>query len=70
MIPALRDAKEFYQKQIDLANDRVHRLATGEMKVGELGPPQRNTTAEAIESERSLIAQFQRGIDIIERVDA
>jgi hypothetical protein len=70
MTPALRDALEYYQKQVDLAQDRIRRFESGDMKVGDLGPPQRDTTAEAIEFERSLIAEFQRGIDIIKRADA
>jgi hypothetical protein len=70
MNPALQDALEFYKKQVTLAEDRVHRFQSGEMSVGDLGPPRRDTTAEAIENERQIILNFQRGIEIIEKLNA
>jgi len=38
------------------------------MSVADLGPPSRDTTAEAVENERQIILNFQRGIEIIERL--
>jgi hypothetical protein len=70
MNQALQDALEFYKKQVALAEDRIRRFQSGEMSVGDLGPPQRDTTAEAIENERQIIHHFQQGIEIIERLNA
>ncbi|MFZ5715910.1 MAG: hypothetical protein ACOY3N_24030 [Bradyrhizobium sp.] len=68
--PALREALESYKKQIALAEDRMRRFETGEMSLGDLGPPRRDVTAEAIENEKQIISYFQRGIDIIEKLDS
>ena len=70
MIPALRDALEYYKKQVVLAEDRIRLFESGEMSVGDIGPPARDTTAEAIENEKMLIQHFQHGIEIIEKLDA
>lgn len=67
--PALREALEFFKKQIALAEDRIRRSENGEMSIGDLGPP-RDTTAEAVENEKEIIGHFQRGIGIIERLDS
>jgi hypothetical protein len=61
---------EYYKKQIVLAQDRIRLFESGAMTTGDIGPPRRDTTAESIEVERSLISYFQRGIDIIERLNA
>jgi hypothetical protein len=55
---------------IALAEDRIRLLQNGEMSVADLGPPSRDTTAEAVENERQVILNFQRGIEIIERLSA
>lgn len=68
--PALLDALEYYKKQIALAENRISRFETGQMSVGDLGPPRRDTTAEAIENEKQIIHYFQRGIAIIETLEA
>lgn len=68
--PALKEALDYYKKQVALAQDRIRRFESGEMSVGDLGPPQRDTTAAAIENEHGIIEHFRRGIDIIEGIDA
>jgi hypothetical protein len=68
MNPTLQDALEFYKKQVTLAEDRIRLFQNGEMSVADLGPPRRDTTAEAVENEREIILNFQRGIEIIERL--
>ena len=68
MNPTLQDALEFYKKQVTLAEDRICLFQNGEMSVADLGPPSRDTTAEAVENERQIILNFQRGIEIIERL--
>ena len=40
------------------------------MSVGDIGPPSRDTTAEAIENERRLIDNFRRGTEIVEKLKA
>jgi hypothetical protein len=70
MNPALQDALEFYRRQVSLAEDRIRRFESGEMSVGDIGPPYRDTTVAAIENEKQIIHYFQRGIEIIEKLNA
>ncbi|WP_342723468.1 hypothetical protein AAFG07_30560 [Bradyrhizobium sp. B097] len=63
---ALREALEYYQKQIALAEDRIQLFKNNIMSAQDLGSPVRDTTAEAIEIERRLIDNYRAGVRVIE----
>ncbi|MCP2216101.1 hypothetical protein M2226_003642 [Bradyrhizobium elkanii] len=66
MSEALRDALEYYKRQISLAEDRIQLFKNNVMSVKDLGPPVRDTTAQAIEVEKRLIENYRSGVRIIE----
>ena len=54
----------FYWTQIDLTQDRIRLLETRHLRTEDI-EPRRDTTLETIESDRLLLANYQRGLDIL-----
>lgn len=66
--PALEEVLHSYEEQVESARDRVRLFQSGAMSTFDLGPPKSDTTSEAVKLEEHLIANFQRGIDLLRKL--
>jgi hypothetical protein len=64
---ARADILAYYRAQIVLARDRIKLFETGALGMHDIGPPGKDVTRDAIEIEKTLIADLERGIAVLER---
>ncbi|XSC42276.1 hypothetical protein ACF1BQ_027840 [Bradyrhizobium sp. RDT10] len=55
--------KKQLQGLIDLAEDRIRRIESGEMATADIGPPVVDTSWQTIEAERAMIERLQQTIE-------
>jgi hypothetical protein len=62
MMSAFEEVVANWQRQVNLARDRIRMMESGEMAVKDTFAPFKDWTPEAVETERQMISSLESGI--------